>query len=323
MISVIIPIYNSSKTLERCLKSIFNSNFKDFEVIIVDDQSKDNSVEIAKKFNVTVIRNETNSGPAITRNNGAKIAKGDILAFVDSDCVVPEEWLKKFYDYLKNNKDVVAVTGPYSGSVKKKFMCLFQHYDILYFQRNSPKFLNSCSSSNLACRKNAFIKVNGFPPIMVNEDMEFASKLSKIGKIYWFKNNGVLHDFRSEFKPYFKQQISWAVSMIRSYLSKPNMMKEKVSFSRFNIVAQLTLTGLLVLSLLTGIFISYFLIVSLLLFLMIMGINFGFLSYIKKEINFKFAVLSGLFIFVRNIIWIYGLILGFIKYFLKKDSSYW
>jgi len=323
MISVIIPVYNSSKTLEKCLKSIFNSNFKDYEVIIVDDQSKDNSIEIAKKFDVIIIRNNTNSGPGIARNNGAKIAKGDILAFVDSDCVVPKDWLKKIYDYFKKNKDVVAVTGPYSGSIKKKFLCLFQHYDILYFQRNSPKFLNSCTSSNLACRKNAFIKVNGFPNIKVNEDMEFASKLSKIGKIFWFKDNGVLHDYRSDLKTYFKQQISWAVSLIGSYLSKPKMMKEKVSFSRFNIITQLMLTGLLILSLLISIFVSHFLIVSLLLFLIIISMNLGFLSYIKKKIKFKFAILSGLFIFVRNIIWICGLILGFIKYFLKKDSSYW
>ena len=74
MISVIIPIYNSSSTIKECLEAVFNSNFKNFEVIIVSDNSKDNSVQIANEYNCKIIELPENNGPAFARNIGAENA---------------------------------------------------------------------------------------------------------------------------------------------------------------------------------------------------------------------------------------------------------
>ena len=80
-ISIIIPVYNSSLTLNECLGAIFNSSFKNFEVIIVSDNSPDNSVMIAKKYQCKIIELPKNQGPAFARNSGAQAAAGDILFF--------------------------------------------------------------------------------------------------------------------------------------------------------------------------------------------------------------------------------------------------
>ena len=83
-ISIIIPVYNSSFTLKECLDSIFSSTFKDYEVIVVSGNSTDDSIKIAKQFQIKIIELPENKGPAFARNEGAKISKGDILLFIDS-----------------------------------------------------------------------------------------------------------------------------------------------------------------------------------------------------------------------------------------------
>src|SRR3989344_8458689 len=96
MISIIVPVYNDQVFLEKCLTSIFSSDYKDFEVIVVDDHSKDNSVNIAKKFPCKIIELKTNEGVANARNQGADTAKGDILVFFDSDIMIEKDTLSKF-----------------------------------------------------------------------------------------------------------------------------------------------------------------------------------------------------------------------------------
>lgn len=81
MISIVIPTYNAEKFMPGLLDSIFSSDVKDFEVIISDDCSTDNTVDISKKYPVKLVRLSENSGPGRARNLGVKAAKGDIIFF--------------------------------------------------------------------------------------------------------------------------------------------------------------------------------------------------------------------------------------------------
>ena len=90
-ISIIIPVYNASLTLKECLDAIFNSHFKNFEVIVVSDNSPDNSVKLAKEYRCKVIELSENKGPAFARNIGAQAAEGDVLLFLDSDVVIKND----------------------------------------------------------------------------------------------------------------------------------------------------------------------------------------------------------------------------------------
>lgn len=95
--SVIIPVYNASTTIEACVKSILNGKYTDFELILVDDGSTDNTLEICNALAITDRRikvlQQQNSGAAEARNTGIKAAKGDYLCFSDSDDTVSEEFL--------------------------------------------------------------------------------------------------------------------------------------------------------------------------------------------------------------------------------------
>ena len=104
--SIIIPVYNVEKYIKKCLDSVFNQSYKDFEVIVVDDGTKDNSMELVKKYDVKII-NQENMGLSEARNNGVKKAKGEYLIFLDSDDYIEKDLLKELDKSSKNNPDII------------------------------------------------------------------------------------------------------------------------------------------------------------------------------------------------------------------------
>lgn len=104
--SIIVPVYNVEKYIKKCLDSIFKQTFKDFEVIVVNDGTKDNSMDIVRKYNVKIIEQE-NKGLSEARNTGVKNAKGEYLVFVDSDDYIEKDLLKEINKSLTNNPDIV------------------------------------------------------------------------------------------------------------------------------------------------------------------------------------------------------------------------
>ncbi len=104
--SIIIPVYNVEEYIKKCLDSVFAQTEKDFEVIVVNDGTKDNSMEIAKKYKVKII-NQENSGLSAARNRGVKEAKGEYLLFLDSDDYLEKNLLCEIKKSLKNNPDLV------------------------------------------------------------------------------------------------------------------------------------------------------------------------------------------------------------------------
>ena len=97
-ISIIIPTFNSADTILNCVHSILKSNISNFELIIVDDKSTDNTIKIlnAIKGNkkITILFHKKNRGAAVTRNDGARIARGEYLVYFDSDFVVDKNCIR-------------------------------------------------------------------------------------------------------------------------------------------------------------------------------------------------------------------------------------
>ena len=104
--SIIIPVYNVEKYIKKCLDSIFNQTYKDFEVIVVNDGTKDNSMEIVKDYDVKII-NQKNQGLSAARNNGVKHVKGDYILFIDSDDYIEEHLLENIDNKTKNKPDII------------------------------------------------------------------------------------------------------------------------------------------------------------------------------------------------------------------------
>lgn len=109
--SVIIPVYNREKRLTRALESLKNQSFQDFEVIIIDDCSTDNSFSVANSFpmkNKIVLKNEINKERSYTRNKGVKYSKGKFVCFLDSDDYHLENHLMELYNFINNCKEKKA-----------------------------------------------------------------------------------------------------------------------------------------------------------------------------------------------------------------------
>ncbi|MBQ2961730.1 glycosyltransferase family 2 protein [Methanobrevibacter sp.] len=111
-LSVIVPSYNSSNTIERLIHSLSNQIFKDFEIVFIDDNSTDNTADTIVKtlenssIPYQLIVNETNRGPGYSRNRGLEKANGDHIVFIDSDDIVREDHLSTFYDNIKGHDSV-------------------------------------------------------------------------------------------------------------------------------------------------------------------------------------------------------------------------
>lgn len=112
-LSVIIPVYNAGKYLNKCLNSVLNQTFKDYEVICINDLSEDNSPEILNSFalrnkKIKIVNNPENMGAAITRNVGIDMAKGEYIYFIDADDYIDEKYLEGMVNKIEHeNCDIV------------------------------------------------------------------------------------------------------------------------------------------------------------------------------------------------------------------------
>lgn len=138
-VSVIVPVYNTGKYLERCLESIVFQTLNDIEIIIVNDGSVDNSAKIIEKFlpdkRVIYIKQE-NKGQGAARNKGLGFAKGEYISFIDSDDYIDNDFLEKLYKVAERNEADIAA----SSIIRKRET--FEKWRILYEKTSVKEDLN-------------------------------------------------------------------------------------------------------------------------------------------------------------------------------------
>ena len=114
-ISVIIPVYNAQDGIKRCVDSLLNQSFKNFEIILLNDGSKDNSLNILKeyelKYSFVRVIDKQNEGVAVTRNKGILLAEGDYTMFMDNDDFVDSDYLETFYQAIHEKKLDLVIGG--------------------------------------------------------------------------------------------------------------------------------------------------------------------------------------------------------------------
>ena len=182
-VSVIIPVYNGSKYLNQCLDALMRSSYQQYEIIVVDDSSTDESVDICRKKGVSVLQMPHQSGPAAARNYGAKKARGDILLFVDSDVLVNRETISQVIANFMNNPNVVAVFGSYDDSSRaadflSQFRNLFHHFIHQNSHQEAKTFWTGCG----AIYREIFSQLQGFDEGWFSiEDTELGHRIWKNG----------------------------------------------------------------------------------------------------------------------------------------------
>ena len=106
LVSIIIPTYNTEKYIEKCIQSVLEQTYTDYEIIIVDDCSTDNSMDVVARFKdprIKVIKNEINRGPSYSRNRGIQLSKGDFIALLDSDDWWTPNRLEVMMDFIESH----------------------------------------------------------------------------------------------------------------------------------------------------------------------------------------------------------------------------
>ena len=156
-ISIIIPVHNGGRHLERCLDALIESSYSSFEIIVVDDCSMDDTVTIAQQKRVTILRLSKRSGVSVVRNFGAQHASGDILLFIDSDILVKRETIKLIADGFQQHADTAAIFGSYDDKPQEEnfisqYRNLFHHFNHQNSDTEASTFWTGCG----AVRKNVF-----------------------------------------------------------------------------------------------------------------------------------------------------------------------
>lgn len=226
-LSIIIPVYNAQKYLNKCIDSVLNQTENDIEIILVNDGSKDNSGaicdEYAKKDDRIIIIHQKNQGVSAARNNALAIAKGDFIGFVDSDDYINSEMFEKLLNTAKkDNSDIVmcdALTVYNDGTKETDTITQLPTDSILTKSTFTPNLLLEMAGSVCRCiYKNHLVKSNQieFPKgIKFSEDrifniyaFGFANKISYIKKPFYYRYvnlKSAVHRFHSDYFDAYKK----------------------------------------------------------------------------------------------------------------------
>jgi glycosyltransferase involved in cell wall biosynthesis len=178
-VSIVVCVRNEEQYIGKCINSILNQSFLDFELVIIDDISTDNTRKIIEGFNdkrLKYFRNEKWLGISESRNNGVKHAVGDYIFFTDGDCTVARNWIEEGLKCFRE-QNCVAVEGSVYY-VSKDFAPSFSDYVM------ENKFGNRFMTGSMAYKKKIVETVGGFDKkLTYHEDRDIALKIMKLGKI--------------------------------------------------------------------------------------------------------------------------------------------
>ena len=184
-ISVVVPVRNDPAHLRACLRSLQASTFRDYEVVVMDDASSDESGALAREMGARVLRLERQSGPAAARNLGAEAAGGEVVLFVDADVCVHPETVAGVAAAFEQDPGIAALFGSYDREPGEKnllsqYKNLFHHFVHQQAAPEAATFWAGCG----AIRRAIFLEMGGFDtgygrPCI--EDIELGARLRRAG----------------------------------------------------------------------------------------------------------------------------------------------
>jgi len=195
--SVVIPTYNRSESLRRCLSAVIRQDGLEHEVIVVDDGSTDDTAEMVRREfpQVRYIRREMNRGPAAARNRGIEVATGEVVAFTDDDCVVPSDWLRRLHDGFRRHPGVAGVGGyqdPPEALIRTNAVARAEHLRRLRrwgaraAREEAGRDVPGLGTNNVAYRRDVLLDVGGFDerfPVAAGEDVDLKLRVAQRGHL--------------------------------------------------------------------------------------------------------------------------------------------
>lgn len=192
-LSVLVCSYNNAHQLRHCLRAIKEADHKSYELIVVDDGSKDDSHEIALQYSDKAYKMPVNQGRSFARNIAARLAKGQILVFIDSDVLILKHSLSLIHNRFQQRKDISALTGLLSKEhFNKDFFSQYKNLYMNYIFSKLPDQVSFLYGSVHAILTESFMPFGDV--VKIADDTALGQTLNAIGKKIGFaKDLEVIH----------------------------------------------------------------------------------------------------------------------------------
>jgi glycosyltransferase involved in cell wall biosynthesis len=244
IVSVIIPVYNGEKTLKMCLDSVLEQTYKNYEVIVVDNNSTDRTKEIICNLKEDydrikyIFSERRTTGSA--RNEGVKAAEGEVVVFTDSDCICPHNWIEKITMPIRLEGEIAAVgfeddpvNNYWTRNIQKSDESHMRHY-------SHGGYITIFDTKNAAIRAQVLKKLMFDPDINISDDLDLAVRIIMENRIRYIPSVRVCHfhrtSLRSTVKTYFLRAF-WSFRISRKYkkvnCSAVDTMFENMSLKRW------------------------------------------------------------------------------------------
>lgn len=233
--SIVIPVYNRPDEVDELLSSLLSQSFQDFEVIVVEDGSKITCREVCDKYTGKLCLSyfmKPNSGPGQSRNYGAERANGEYLLILDSDVVLPKDYLQAIEDEL-NTLPCEAFGGPDAShpsftpvqkAISYSMTSFFTTGGIRGGKAKLDKFYPR--SFNMGIRRDVYQTLGGFSKMRFGEDIDFSYRICEAGyKPRLFPQAWVWHKRRTDFRKFFRQVFNSGIARINLEKRHPGTMK--------------------------------------------------------------------------------------------------
>ena len=233
--SLIIPVYNRPDEVDELLDSLIHQSLKDFEVLIVEDGSAQPCKEVVDRYAGRLDVKyfvKANSGPGMSRNYGAERALGEYLIVLDSDCVIPQDYLKAVETELQR-EPADAFGGPdrahesftpVQKAINYSMTSFFTTGGIRGGKKKMDKFYPR--SFNMGIRADVYKALGGFSKMRFGEDIDFSIRIFKGGyRCRLFPEAWVWHKRRTDFTKFFRQVHNSGIARIHLYKKYPESLK--------------------------------------------------------------------------------------------------
>ena len=233
--SIIVPVFNRPDEVDELLQSLVGQTLKDFEVVIVEDGSEKPCKDVCDKYAGKIDLKyfmKKNSGPGQSRNYGAERANGEYLIVLDSDVVLPEDYLKAVDDEL-NREPSDAFGGPDCAhdsfsetqkAISYSMTSFFTTGGIRGGKKKLDKFYPR--SFNMGIRRDVYMRLGGFSKMRFGEDIDFSIRIFKAGcKCRLFPEAWVWHKRRTDMRKFFRQVYNSGIARVNLYKRYPESLK--------------------------------------------------------------------------------------------------
>src|ERR1700724_1169481 len=224
-VSVVVCAYNAERTMEACLQSLETLDYPDYEVIVVNDGSKDRTLEISERFPFCRIISQANKGLSAARNVGAEAATGEIVAYTDSDCVADPDWLTYLVGKMEAS-DLAACGGPNFPPPEDSLVPA----PVAVSPAGPPHGLSSergadpIAGRNMAFRRDVLMALGGFDPVYraAGDDVDICWRFQDAGHAIGFSPAAIVWHFRrNTVRAYLNQQRGYGKAEALVYAKHP------------------------------------------------------------------------------------------------------